>query len=34
MGRDKAEKIWKLYPILDYGKKWDMWKNKDHVECG
>ena len=23
MGRDKATQIWKEYPILDYGKKWD-----------
>lgn len=23
MGREKAENIWRLYPILDYGKGWD-----------
>ncbi|MBI4470973.1 MAG: transposase [Acidobacteria bacterium] len=23
VGRDKAMKIWKRYPVLDYGKKWD-----------
>jgi putative transposase len=23
VGREMAEKIWREYPILDYGKKWD-----------
>ena len=23
-GREKAVKIWLAYPILDYGKKWDV----------
>ena len=23
-GREKAAEIWKKYPILDYGKKWDI----------
>ena len=23
IGRDKAIKIWKAYPVLDYGKEWD-----------
>jgi putative transposase len=22
-GREKAERIWKLYPVLEYGKGWD-----------
>lgn len=25
MGRDKALKIWRDYPIKDYGKKWDVF---------
>jgi putative transposase len=25
LGKDKALKIWKEYPILDYGKKWDKF---------
>ena len=24
MGRDRAIKLWQEYPILDYGKKWDL----------
>ncbi len=24
VGRETAEKIWREYPILDYGKKWDV----------
>ena len=24
VGKDKAARIWRDYPILDYGKKWDM----------
>jgi len=24
VGRDKAAEIWRQYPILDYGKKWDV----------
>jgi REP-associated tyrosine transposase len=24
VGRDKAKEIWKQYPVLDYGKKWDL----------
>ena len=24
VGRDRAVALWKQYPILDYGKKWDM----------
>lgn len=24
VGRDRAEHIWRDYPILDYGKKWDV----------
>jgi putative transposase len=24
VGRDKAMEIWNAYPILDYGKKWDV----------
>lgn len=24
IGREKAAEIWKQYPILDYGKKWDI----------
>jgi len=24
VGREMAEKIWREYPILDYGKKWDV----------
>jgi putative transposase len=24
VGREQAERIWREYPILDYGKKWDM----------
>ncbi|NOT63786.1 MAG: hypothetical protein HOP19_26525 [Acidobacteria bacterium] len=24
LGRDKAEKIWREYPLLDYGKGWDV----------
>jgi putative transposase len=24
IGREKAAEIWKKYPILDYGKKWDI----------
>lgn len=24
-GRDKALEIWRKYPILDYGKKWDIY---------
>ena len=24
VGRDRAEHIWRDYPILDYGKKWDL----------
>jgi putative transposase len=23
MGRDRVKEIWKKYPILEYGKKWD-----------
>ncbi|MCD6176160.1 MAG: transposase [Planctomycetes bacterium] len=23
IGRDKAIEIWKIYPVLDYGKEWD-----------
>jgi len=25
VGRDEAERIWREYPILDYGKKWDVY---------
>ncbi len=25
MGQEKAIEIWKEYPILDYGKKWDVF---------
>jgi putative transposase len=25
IGKEKALEIWKNYPILDYGKKWDSW---------
>src|ERR1043166_6042097 len=25
VGRDEAERIWRDYPILDYGKKWDVY---------
>jgi putative transposase len=25
VGRDRAEEIWKSYPILDYGSKWDIY---------
>ncbi len=24
LGRDRAREIWKKYPLLDYGKKWDL----------
>jgi putative transposase len=24
IGKEKAKGIWKDYPILDYGKKWDI----------
>ncbi len=24
IGREEAERIWREYPILDYGKKWDI----------
>lgn len=24
VGRDKAMEIWRKYPVLDYGKKWDI----------
>jgi putative transposase len=24
VGREKAAEIWKKYPVLDYGKKWDV----------
>ncbi|MBL8188946.1 MAG: transposase [Acidobacteria bacterium] len=24
IGREEAERIWRTYPILDYGKKWDI----------
>ncbi|MFN2514652.1 MAG: transposase [Pyrinomonadaceae bacterium] len=24
VGYDKAKEIWKRYPVLDYGKKWDL----------
>jgi putative transposase len=24
VGRERAEQIWREYPILDYGKKWDV----------
>ena len=23
IGRDEAEKVWKTYPVLNYGKEWD-----------
>lgn len=23
VGREKAEKIWRSYPLFDYGKDWD-----------
>jgi putative transposase len=25
IGREKAEAIWRKYPILEYGKKWDLY---------
>ena len=25
LGRDKALEFWRAYPILDYGKKWDVY---------
>jgi REP-associated tyrosine transposase len=25
LGREKAEAIWRKYPILEYGKKWDVY---------
>lgn len=25
MGRDKALELWREYPLLDYGKKWDVY---------
>ncbi len=24
VGREKAEEIWREYPVLDYGKDWDV----------
>ena len=24
VGREEAQRIWRLYPVLDYGKKWDL----------
>ncbi|HEX6189161.1 MAG TPA: hypothetical protein VFZ40_13865 [Pyrinomonadaceae bacterium] len=24
VGRETASKIWREYPVLDYGKKWDV----------
>ncbi|HKV42075.1 MAG TPA: hypothetical protein VJX67_22915 [Blastocatellia bacterium] len=24
VGREEAERIWREYPVLDYGKKWDV----------
>jgi len=24
VGRDRASEIWREYPLLDYGKKWDI----------
>lgn len=24
VGREEAERIWRAYPLLDYGKKWDV----------
>ncbi len=24
VGRDHASELWRQYPILDYGKKWDL----------
>jgi len=29
VGREMAEKIWREYPILDYGKKWDVDPESD-----
>jgi putative transposase len=25
IGRERAEQIWKEYPVLDYGKGWDIY---------
>ena len=25
IGREQAQEIWRSYPILDYGKKWDVY---------
>jgi putative transposase len=24
VGREEAERIWSEYPVLDYGKQWDL----------
>ena len=24
VGRERAQELWEEYPILDYGKKWDI----------
>ena len=28
-GRERAEQIWREYPILDYGKKWDIYPSSE-----
>jgi putative transposase len=25
VGHDKALELWRAYPVLDYGKKWDVY---------
>ena len=34
VGRETAEKIWREYPILDYGKKWDVEPQRASEESG
>jgi putative transposase len=29
MGRARALEIWKQYPIMDYGKKWDVGESSN-----
>jgi putative transposase len=29
VGRERTEQIWREYPILDYGKKWDIYPNSE-----